>query len=279
MVSTFLNKNIFPHQQRPFDLIEESKSLTLLLTEKWSPNLIIEQRAIEHSSRCDIKYFSYNVFLFQMLLDGTNVAIDAKYKTRIMEYFKERTAEEWSLLYWEVYFWKCFKGRHHFLALFNAKLFNNEFNIFYTTGILFFNPYRKFKETPIRIHLERLFRKLKMTRITLRKNLPSFKASLLPYYTEKLDERALMWMMKEFEDLDENWFGKWYIFDRGLFVDTLIKILEPHKNFLSMNPDEQKLSADFIFVVVLVALTQKKLKVWADLETFNFLENLSKTPW
>lgn len=192
--------------------------------------------------------------------------------------FSQRLVEEWSLLYLETYFSQCSEGRIFFYRMFKDGLFQKDANIFYCQTERFLNSGRKFPNTLAHSKLGHLFQNLEMSQISSRQSLVTFIESHDTHLKANLVDDCYIFLNTNLQKLrkQDDWNGRWYIFDVKLFAEDILVEYE-RQTKLSLNKlsrSKQLKHADFIFVCVLRDLCSGKLQNWAAITDINFSKHI-----
>lgn len=164
----YLRSQIEESDNDEFNWANEVPQFDNLIERGQTPEDILELRAR------DLTCYNYKKFCFH-LCAFYDIATRkfGRFKNEvaaIATYFENFNLEELCLYYLEVYFWNCLKGRHYFVKMFQERLFQKNVNIIFKADEYLFNSFREYKKTILRTQLEEHLRKLKMSKVTLRKS-------------------------------------------------------------------------------------------------------------
>ena len=203
VIFSFLNpKYLGPHievkknhfEQVILDLVEylsQFECPLLVLTEKASLTSLFNKKTL----RKDLCSYNY--------LEIMNMQ-------KSIETFSQRQIEEWSLLYLELYFSQCCRGREYFHKMFKDGLFQENVNIFYCQTERFLNESRQFPDAHVHSKMEHLFKNLEMSQISSRHSLVTFIESHDVALKANLVDDCYLYLHKILQKIrkGQNWTGK-----------------------------------------------------------------------
>jgi len=245
----------------------KSKCPILALTEKASLASLFNE-----------KWLHKNICSFQKILQLPRDHEYAEITNKLIDAFSTRHMEEWSLLYLELYFSQCCRGREYFHKMFKDGLFQENASIFFCHTERFLDDRRQFPDTHVQSKMEHLFQNLEMSQISSRKSLVSFIENHDVALKANLVDDCYFYLHKNLQKMkkDKNWNGKWYIFDVRLFIEDLTLEYEKQTNLTlkDLTKSKQIKHADFLFVCLLQDLCTGKLQNWSKIAEIDFAKHI-----
>ncbi len=272
----FLSDSFFQSLCPSKDKVKQEQIQIMGKNKMWGLNAEKTIRNLAISASCYTqKAFLTEVCAFQEILEQPPNQVPL-YVQDIHSFLQHRTTEEWTLLFYEVYFWYSREGRECRNELFKQNLFRKEIYVFSKQCSKFCNLNRSLPDCLKQKQLERLFHLLMMNQISQRQSKKAFLTLIFPNLKAKLSKFANLYLKYCLQSINEDeWRGNWYIFDVSLFShDLLLQYEKEMEN--EVFPYTNEIQVDLIFVVTIFYLIQGELQNWDSIQDIPYRLNFNE---
>jgi len=269
-----LNAHLLPGKE-DFYLESQAETLREGIKYKARPERIIQLQAQKAGLFTCAVFYRY-LWTFHKLL---------RLNEEIRNYFEDRTMEEWSMLYLQVYLESHSKPQIQFEKMLNDGFFLEKVNLLFHPDKDLFQVQVQFDEAcHFKTKLTEFFSHLELTKVTKRQNQTAFEKEILPKFEKSFNCKfyylyVLHYMQSlKIQGSTSKYCGHWHILDIPHFIEELGNSYQEEMQIElnELTKDEQENHANQLFICLLYYLITRDLDDWGTISAIPFFSNIQK---